>query len=62
MKDRIVGHVLVAVAPTGFWTAMLDMMATALEYPLSASLEAAFATVIYSFLTVVWSLLRHTAD
>ena len=41
---------------------MLDMMATALEYPLSASLEAAFATVIYSFLTVVWSLLRHTAD
>jgi hypothetical protein len=55
--DRVVGLILIVVAPTVFWSAMISGLASWRAIELGSGLLALVATAIAAFLTIIWASL-----
>ena len=49
------GLMVVAVAPTMFWSALIALVAWTVERPLSVQSTALMAGVMFAFLTCIWA-------
>lgn len=55
VSGKIAGFVIVTIAPTVFWSAIIAMLGWALGRPLSVSASVVLATIIFSFLACIWA-------
>jgi ABC-type Na+ efflux pump permease subunit len=55
VAGRLIGLTIIAVAPTIFWTVMLNCCAWAYGRPLTFWASAVVATVMFAFLTCIWA-------
>lgn len=55
LAGRLIGLLIIAVAPTIFWTAVLYFGAWAIDRPMTVWGSVVIATIMFAFLTCIWA-------